>query len=137
MTAKIDMSKAYDRVKWAFLEFIIRQLGFPEAWISLVVKCVSSDTFSFFVTGNTVGVVKPNRGIRQSDPLSPYLFLLVSEGLPAILHKACRDKRLYAISICHRAPTISHLLFADDSLLFMRGSLSEAIALRDVLHLFE
>ena len=117
--------------------FMMRQMGFLEAWINLVVKCVSSITFSFFVNGKTVGLVKPSRGIWQGHPLSPYLFLLVFEGLSACLHKACRDKRLNGISICRGAHVISHLFFTDDSLLFMRASLNEVIALRDVLYLFE
>jgi len=82
---KLDMAKAYDRVEWRYLECIMRAMGFPEVWISLVMKCVTSVTFSVRVNGVFSDEFKPPRGLRQGDPISPYLFLICSEGLSCML----------------------------------------------------
>jgi len=64
MTIKLDMSKAYDRVEWLFLEGILRKLGFAEAWISLIMTCVRSDTYSVLLNGRPTGLITPSRGLR-------------------------------------------------------------------------
>ena len=79
------MIKAYDRVEWEYLEGIMRQLGFHERWISLVMSCVTTVSFQVKVNGELLPVFSPSRGFRQGDPISPYLFLLCGEGLSCML----------------------------------------------------
>lgn len=85
MAIKLDMNKAYDRAGWEFLEKVMKKMGFATKWLDLVMKCISSVSYYVLVNGSTVGLIKPTRGIRQGDPISPYLFLLCVEALSAKL----------------------------------------------------
>ena len=118
MAMKLDMSKAYDWVECSYLVKIMEKLGFCEKWLSLVYECISMVSYSILVNGEPRGDIRPSRGIRQGDPLSPYLFLLCSESLNRILRQATSNDSIRGFSLCKRGPRISHLFFADDSLLF-------------------
>lgn len=85
MALKLDMSKAYDHVKWAFLKTVMRKIGFDERWIGWIMACVSLVSFSILLNGELVGSFKPTRRIRQGDPFSPYLFILCAEGLSSFV----------------------------------------------------
>ena len=69
MAVKLDMSKAYDRVEWIFLEKVMRKLGFNERWINLMMVCAKTVSYSVLVNGEPKGLIRPTRGIRQGDPL--------------------------------------------------------------------
>jgi hypothetical protein len=88
MAVKLDMSKAYDRVEWRFLEEVLRRMGFDERWIRLVMMCVTLVHYAVVINGEPRGHITPMRGIRQGDPISPYLFLLCAEVLSSLVTKA-------------------------------------------------
>ena len=133
LALKLDISKAYDRVEWTFLKRIMVKMGFPNAWIERVMCCVSTSSFSVKINGKAYGNIIPSRGLRQGDPLSPYLFLLCAEDFTSLLAKAEMENRIHGMSICRRAPSITHLLFADDSLLFCQSKQEEVQVIMDTL----
>jgi hypothetical protein len=133
---KVDMMKAYDRVEWNYLYGCLSRLGFSDAWISLVMRCVTSARYAVRVNGNLTEPVVPSRGIRQGDPISPYLFLLCMEGLSSLLHKQEVQGELQGLKNGRLGPAISHLLFADDSIFFARSDSHSVDALQRMLSLY-
>ena len=85
LALKLDVSKAYDRVEWNFHHGIMVRLGFPEIWVDRVMCCVTTPSYSILINGKPYGTISPSRGLRQGDPLSPYLFLLCTEGFTSLL----------------------------------------------------
>ncbi|CAM8971158.1 unnamed protein product [Rhodiola kirilowii] len=134
---KLDMSKAYDRVEWSFLEAIMRKMGFADKWVNRVMRCVSSVTYLVKVNDHLSDVIFPQRGLRQGDPLSPYLFLLCSELLSAKISAAVTSGSISGVRISRTAPVISHLFFADDSIFFIKARSGEAQYLKRILLQYE
>ncbi|CAM8950720.1 unnamed protein product [Rhodiola kirilowii] len=134
---KVDMSKAYDRVEWPFLEQLLCRMGFAADWIKRVMTCVSTVSYQIKVNGDISTVIMPKRGLRQGDPLSPYLFLFCTEWLKAKIMEAVSRKNITGISVCRKAPVISHLFFADDSIFYLKAEREEAENLQYILRLYE
>ena len=137
MALKLNMSKAYDRVEWECLDKIMKKLGFDGKWRGLIMKCVTTVTYAIRINGSPRGHIVPTRGILQGDPLSPYPFLLCAEGLSALIKHFVAAGNLEGIAICRGGPKLSHLFFADYSLIFCKASLSKCNALQRILHLYE
>ena len=137
MAVKTDITKAYDRLEWNFLEETMRRMGFHDKWITWIMKCISSVTFSVLINGSPEGFITPQRGIRQGDPLSPYLFILCAEVLSHLMNQAQFSRRLLGVKISNQAPAINHLLFADDSLFFSLANARSGTQLKKILGLYE
>ncbi|MCH80360.1 replication protein A 70 kDa dna-binding subunit, partial [Trifolium medium] len=134
---KLDISKAYDRIDWVFLKEMMAKMGFSQKWIDWIMLCVETVDYSVIVNGHMVGPIVPGRGLRQGDPLSPYLFIICAEGLSALIKQAEHKGELHGVKICRNAPIISHLLFADDCFLFFKATTNEANVMKNILSLYE
>lgn len=137
MAIKLDMSKAYDRIEWTFLRVILCKMGYNERWVNLILQCVSSVSYNVSQRNGDIGPIFPSRGLRQGDPLSPYLFIVCAQGLSALIQKYEQRKWLQGIKVCKQAPSISHMLFADDSYLYCNANDAEAEHMRRLLQVFK
>jgi hypothetical protein len=134
---KLDMSKAYDRVEWKFLEAVMHRMGFNERWIRLVMQCVVSVKYLVLINGSLVGEIKPTRGIRQGNPISPYLFIICAEAFSALITKAENNGVISGVPTSPRGPNISHLFFANDSILFCKANGVEWRRLMKIIGTYE
>jgi hypothetical protein len=130
------MMKAYDRVEWGYLRDCFGKLGFSPSWILAVMRCITHVRYAVRVNEELTSPVIPTRGIRQGDPISPYLFLLCAEGLSSLLFNKENMGVLQGVRNGREGPPISHLLFADDSIFFARSDARSIKALKKTLHLY-
>ncbi|XP_062112653.1 uncharacterized protein LOC133823820 [Humulus lupulus] len=137
MAVKLDMSKAYDRVEWGYLRSVLCRMGFHEKLVSLFMVCVSSARYQIAHGGKEFGLIIPERGLRQGDPLSSYLFIICTEGFSALLQEYERKQFISGIQVARGAPRISHMFFADDSYIFCKANSEEANHVLSLLHTFE
>ncbi|XP_021724328.1 uncharacterized protein LOC110691696 [Chenopodium quinoa] len=133
---KLDMNKAYDRVNWEFLWDVLKAFGFPPYWIQLIKQCVSTVSYQILINGKPSSVLRPACGLRQGDPLSPYLFVLCMEVFSLMLKRSEGNGLFQGLRISRRSPSVSHLFFADDALLFFRVNPSACCHLLDVIDRF-
>ncbi|KAG7600109.1 Ribonuclease H domain [Arabidopsis suecica] len=136
MAIKTDMSKAYDRVEWSFLQALMLKMGFAQKWVDLISYCVSSVSYKILLNGVPRGSIRPTRGIRQGDPLSPFLFILCTEALVANLKEAEWHGRIQGLQVSRASPSTSHLLFADDSLFFCKADPLQGAEIIKILRIY-
>ncbi|RVW83364.1 LINE-1 reverse transcriptase-like [Vitis vinifera] len=137
---KLDIEKAYDRVSWSFLLAVLKEMGFGERWIKWIDWCISTVKFSVLVNGSPSGFFQSTRGLRQGDPLSPYLFVIAMEVFSSMMRRAISGGYLAGWKVSGgrgEGMHISHLLFADDTLVFCEDSPDEMTYLSWLLMWFE
>ena len=137
MALKLDMSKAYDIIEWGYLKAIMEKMGFNVWWIELVMRCVDSVSYDIKHGGYEMATINPRRGLRQGDPLSPYLFIMCMEGLSAMIRRYEAEKWIHGVKVCRKAPVITHMMFADDSYGYCKANEQEAVRFRELLEKFE
>ena len=140
LICKLEVEKAFDHVNWNFLMQMLERSGFSTKWRKWILFCISTVRFSILINGSPCGFFGSSRGLRQGDPLSPLLFVLVMEALSRMLDKAVLEGRLSGFgvgSLEGRSMEVSHLLFADDTLIFCKADLDQILILRMILIWFE
>lgn len=133
---QLDIEKAYDHINWDFLNWALRQMGFGDKWCVWIKVCVSSTAFSILLNGTSFGFTKGQRGLKQGDPLSPFLFNIVMEVFSKLIARAEEVGCLNGCRLSHDGPSVVLLQFADDSLLFL-PNFEEVANLRAILLMFE
>ena len=116
---KNNIEKTYDHTNWNFLAKILQRTGCGNKWVNWVKWCISTPSFSVLINGSPKGFFKSARGLKQGDPLSPYLFVLRMEVLFVLIDKAVSEGFLTRFKFASRSGEevqISHLFFADDAL---------------------
>lgn len=116
---------------------IVRKLGFTKRWIELMMVCVKTMRYFVLVNGVPNGMIIPTRGIHQGDPLSPFLFILCTKGLHAMISKVDKEVSIQGFSLYDRGHRLIHLLFTDDRLLFCRATRNECLKIMDILEHYE
>ena len=137
MLFKVDFEKIYDSVDWGYLDAVMQKMAFSVLWGKWIKECVTSATSSILVNGSPTDEFSLQRGLRQGDPLSPLLFLLVVEGLNVMMQSVVENNLYtgYGVDLASSV-AVSRLQFADDTLLFGEKSWANIRALRAVLTLF-
>ena len=115
------MNKAYDRVEWDFLKAIMVRFGFERRSVDWTMECVKTVSYNLVINGKPSCRINPSRGLRQGDPLSPYLFLFVSDILSRMILVEVQAQNIRGMMINKNCPVLSHLFFTDDSLIFMEA----------------
>lgn len=133
MALKIDLEKAYDRVRWDFLQETLVYFGFPDSWVKFLMACVRSTSFAVLWNGEKTESFEPQRGLRQGDPISPYLFVLCMERLGHLIMSEVQRGSWKPVTLGKGGPSISHLFFAFDLFLFGRATENQAHRIRKVL----
>jgi hypothetical protein len=135
---KVDFEKAYDSVDWGYLDDVMGRMSFPTLWRKWMKACVCTAKASVLVNGSPTNEFPLERGLRQGDPLSPFLFLLAAEGLNVLMQALVEHQLFSGYSFgMQNTVFVSHLQFADDTLLIGTKSWANVRALRAVLVLFE
>lgn len=134
---KLDFHKAFDSVAWSFLEWIMIQMGFPRLWISWILSCVSSAAASILINGSPTKPFKLHRGLRQGDPLSPFLFNLIVETLSLVIQKATNQGLWEGVEISRGGSKITHLQYADDTVIFCPPVIDHLLNIKKMLILFQ
>ena len=133
MAIKVDLEKAYDRLNWSFIFETLQLAGIPIQLSRLIMECVTTVTMSILWNGEITEEFSPGRGVRQGDPLSPYIFVLCIERLSHGISQAVREGCWKPIRLVKRGTPLTHLFFADDLLLFAEASIDQAYIIDAVL----
>ncbi|XP_074287668.1 uncharacterized protein LOC141612819 [Silene latifolia] len=136
MAIKIDLEKAYDRLRWDFIEHTLTDMNLPILFINTIMECVSTTSMQILWNGETTEKFIPTRGVRQGDPLSSYLFVMCLEKLQQAIDERVRYTDWLPIPICKGGPKISNLFFADDMVLFAEARADQAMVIKYVLDNF-
>ena len=125
MAIKVDLEKAYDRLRWEFIRHTLIDVGLPDGLVNIIWHYISTTSMQLVWNGSVSDSFSPSRGIWQGDPFSPYIFVLCIERLSQMISLAVENKIWEPIQLSRSSPTLSHLCFADDLVLFAKASMEQ------------
>lgn len=131
---KIDIQKAYDSVSWEFLFGVLDAMDFPHNMPMWIKECVSSVHYSISLNGFLEGNFKGTKGLRQGDPMSPYLFLMVMEAFSCLLQHKTQTEQFQFHPKCGELQ-VSHVCFADDLFILAAADVNSIITIKNTLEL--
>jgi len=134
---KVDYEKAYDSVSWEFIYYMLERLDFCGKWIEWIKNCLESSSISMLVNGSQTTEFKPFKGLRQGDPLTPFLILIAAEGLAGVVRHAEEKMLVESIEVGENRVKVSMLQYADDTLFFCKASIQSVLNLKAILKCFE
>ncbi|KAL0559838.1 hypothetical protein IC582_000218 [Cucumis melo] len=133
---KLDIEKAFDKLNWRFIDFVLMKKNYSQKWRKMIASCISSVQYSILINGRPRGRIKPSRGIRQGDPLSPFIFVLAMDYLSRLLNNLADKRKINGVNFSPSL-NLTHILFADDILIFVEDRDDYVSNLKMILHLFE
>lgn len=136
MAIKIYLEKAYDWLEWSFVRDTLSLFKIPIQLVTLIMSCISSSSISILFNGGALEPFLSSRGLRQGDPLSPYLLILCMEVLGAFIADKCNSNHQNPIKVSQSGLAFSHLFFTDDLVIFVRADRKNCVAIKEVLDSF-
>jgi len=133
---KVDYEKAYDSVSWEFLLYMLRRTGFSPKWSKWIKGCLKFASISVLVNGSPTAEFLPQRGLRQGDPLAPFLYNVIAEALNGLMRKAMEENLYKGFSVGSNQVNISILQYADDTIFFGKTSMANVKAIKAILRTF-
>ncbi|KAJ9566035.1 hypothetical protein OSB04_002001 [Centaurea solstitialis] len=136
MILKVDFEKAFDSLSWEFMDDILGQMGFGLKWRSWIKGCLNSASMSVLINGSPTAEFLPKKGVRQGDPLAPFLFIIAAEGLNVAMQEAKEKGVFHGVKLPNNGPILSNLHYADDAIFVGEWSSSNACNLARILRCF-
>ena len=133
MAIKLDMEKAYDKIDWEFLLKVMEKFGFDKKFLLWIKECITTVSFSVLVNNSPTEQFFPNCGLRQGDPLSPYLFILGAEVLSRMIQYECNNDHDIGVNLHKGGTTIPFLSFADDLIIFTKAKTNACGKIKKIL----
>lgn len=137
MFMQLDIQKAYDMVDWRFLCKTLEVFGFSRQWINLIFKCISTTKIYVLINGYPEGFFETSRGIRQGDPLSLFLYIIMVEAFGRAIKKSYSNNEIKGVTVTKNVPNITHHQYADDNAIFLgESSLKEAAKVKSIIEMY-
>jgi len=136
MIMQLDIAKAYDKLSWSYIRAILKAYGFDHNWIKWVMALVTTASCSIPLNGAPSKTFKPSTGLRQGDPLSPFLFILMMEGLGRAIRANKEEGRIQGLRLTQGGDIVTHQQFVDDTMLHGTPIVTESKAFKQILSEF-
>eukprot|EP00253_Pinus_taeda_P029948 PITA_29948 len=133
---QLDIVKAYEKNSWSYIRAILKSYGFDYNWIKWVMALVTIASYSILLNGSPSKTFKPSRGLRQGDPLSPFIFILIIEGLRRAIRAAKEEGRIQGLRLTQGGDMVTHQQFIDETMLQDTSTVKEAKAFKQILSEF-